>query len=164
MVVMSHQTFHHIGWRGRVSDGKGGGRCGRTYELDEDAYIDVFKGSRQFDPPCRFHAPIAAALSATCPSLCSLFPTMCGDLGESAGEQRPRLRLRSRRGRTARQTTIAQIRQAQIPDLPAAHQSLVCEGAHSKSRDSPLHGYCTGPPPLPNLILKYTLGCGTKLI
>ena len=48
---------------------------GRTYELDEDAYIDVFKGSRQFDPLVRFHAPIAAAKSANRQglSLSSLF-------------------------------------------------------------------------------------------
>ena len=51
----------------------------RTYELDEDAYIDVFKGSRQFDPLVRFHAPIAVALSATSPGVCSLFRRCAAD-------------------------------------------------------------------------------------
>lgn len=41
---------------------------GRTYELDEDIYIDVLEGSRKFDPLCRFHAPIAVSLSATSPA------------------------------------------------------------------------------------------------
>ena len=46
--------------------------------MHEDIYIDVFEGSRQFDPLWRFHAPIAVALSATSPDLCSLFPTVSG--------------------------------------------------------------------------------------
>ena len=37
---------------------------GRTYEADEDVYIDVLKGSRKLDPLLRFHPPIAASKSA----------------------------------------------------------------------------------------------------
>ena len=48
---------------------------GRTYKADEDVYIDVLKGSRQFDPLLRFHPPIAASKSASCPGVYALFPT-----------------------------------------------------------------------------------------
>ena len=51
----------------------------RTYELDEDVYIDVFEGSRQFDPLWRFHPPIAATARANRPALSSLLPTMSGE-------------------------------------------------------------------------------------
>ena len=52
--------------------------------MDEDIYIDVLEGRRQFDPLWRFHAPIAAAKPANCQMSCSLFPTMnasreCGE-------------------------------------------------------------------------------------
>ena len=57
-----------------MGEGKGW-EDGRTYEADEDVYIDVLKGSRQFDPLLRFHPPIAASKSASCPGVYALFPT-----------------------------------------------------------------------------------------
>lgn len=106
LVVMSHQTLHHIGWQSTSSMlmHRGGQSISyrRTYELDEDIYIDILEGSRQFDPPWRFHAPIAAVESANLPDLCSLFPAMEGDeCGETkiqgrdwrCGQIQPMLRL-----------------------------------------------------------------------
>ena len=54
---------------------------GRTYKADEDVYIDVLKGSRQFDPLLRFHPPIATAARANRPDLRKLFATVGGEGG-----------------------------------------------------------------------------------
>ena len=133
---MSHQTFHHIGWRGRVSDGKGGGRCGRTYELDEDAYIDVFKGSRQFDPLVRFHAPIAAAKSANRQglSLSSLFPKMDAD---------GKVRGRETQARARRRCPIETPSRRSPPDLDRSQPPASAWCTLPRHRQLPHHLYST---------------------
>ena len=135
---------------------------GRTYEADEDVYIDVLKGSRKLDPLLRFHPPIAASKSAV---RLGVFSTKRGWGQETQTDRVPNPGMH------------ALPQPVPIPDsLPPSSPTILSEPSPPPPRPGPspppepasrhLPSTYTAPQPAPNLILNYTPArqCGTKRI